>query len=214
LQTTQDLSIGQIAREFGYSEAASLVLASLTFLGLRTSQRFRYDRPDDFQIAEVVIGDTLANVRVLSVDPVDGTNEGSVTVTLGDVIRQAHAPCVALVFFSPTCTFCQDLAAAWAKSSQLTNEVGHWPIRWVGVAAAGRERNRRFLVDYRLPRPAYELEDLSSLGELGVGGYPSLYLVDRDLRLRAILEQSHSKASVTAAEACPGNRDHEYGEHR
>ena len=128
------------------------------------------------------IGDTLPDLPVMPVIETS-RSEGARLVALSDALtRTSVGPCSFLIVYSTTCGACRRAAAAWAKAPSAVRTEFDRAVLWLSLPDSP-DRIRAFHEEFGLPAPAYVLVSADQAGTMGVIGTPTVYAVDRDLRV-------------------------------
>lgn len=133
-----------------------------------------------FEPRVVRIGDTLADLPV-TVIPEAGTADLS-RVPLSSLVAGSPEPCTVLIVYSVTCGACRRAAKAWKDAAPVVRDRLAPAVRWVSLPD-GEDRIRAFHEEFGLAAPGYRLGSGAAAQALGVIGTPTIYAVDRGLRV-------------------------------
>ncbi len=127
------------------------------------------------------IGDTLPD---LPVTPVEASRSGeSRSIPLSTALaRSSAAPCTFLIVYSTTCGACRRAAAAWAKSPPAVRADFDPTVLWLSLPDRP-DKIEAFHEEFGLPSPVYVLASADQGGAMGVIGTPTVFAVDRSLRV-------------------------------
>ncbi len=130
----------------------------------------------------VRIGDTLPDLFVMPVvEP--SLSEGDRSITLSAALARSSAgPCTFLIVYSTTCGACRRAAAAWARATTPVREGFDGAVLWLSLPDSP-DRIQAFHQEFGLSAPAYLLASADQAGAMGVIGTPTVYAVDRSLRV-------------------------------
>jgi len=146
------------------------LVASIAFFGYRMSRRGF----EPLELVEVQPGDTLSDIPLQfhTMDLRVGTTR------IAELLDQDAARCAVLIFFNPTCRFCEKMAPLWSGVGYVEADSVRLPVYWISTDADHPE-NDAFLVRHSLPRPWYALPNIWREGALiGVNRWPLLYVVE------------------------------------
>ncbi len=130
----------------------------------------------------VRIGDTLPDLFVMPVEE-PSLSEGDRAITLSAALaRSSVSPCTFLIVYSTTCGACRRAAAAWAKVAPDVRERFDGAVLWLSLPDSP-DRIQAFHQEFGLSAPAYLLASADQAGAMGVIGTPTVYAVDRSLRV-------------------------------
>jgi hypothetical protein len=120
-------------------------------------------------VRQVSSGDILDNVTLMSF--VDGEHRGP--VPLHDVFGSS---CGIMVFFHSACPFCEDMAGQWSGVTSIATPAGDVPAAWISVSS-GDSAAADFIGRHGLAEPWYAVQARDDRLNLGIDGWPTLYLV-------------------------------------
>lgn len=128
----------------------------------------------------VRLGDTLPNLPLFSIPPAAPDAES--TLTLSSVVSEIRGPCLFLLVYSTTCGACRRAAAAWAQAAPEVRSVLDSAVRWVSLPDQAK-RIQAFRDEFGLDTRHHVLTSAGAAAAMGVVGTPTVYGVDRDLRV-------------------------------
>jgi hypothetical protein len=146
-------------------------------------------------------GDTLPGVPLIPTRHSEFARASAVTTTLRAI---TGGRCSIVVFFSTTCPFSRAMAPAWAGIDTLRLSGAVLTVHWLSVASDTEASD--FLRRHDLPAESFAVRNTADLAQLGVSGWPTLYLIDGTARFRARLPQTPDAIRLTVrndiARAC------------
>lgn len=131
--------------------------------------------------------------------------EGDVTssTTLHALLQDTGGQCVGLLFFSPECGYCKQIAPSWSGVPTLELAGGEVPVFWIAVDSEN-EANGEFIAAHDLRAPWYAIPDLQELARIGVDRWPLIYVIDADGAYRGTTENRVPTAVVAEFEQLCG----------
>ncbi len=127
------------------------------------------------------IGDTLPDLPVMPVETPRPGEPRSIPLSAA-VARSSAAPCTFLIVYSTTCGACRRAAEAWASAAAPVREGFDPVVLWLSLPDSP-DKIQAFHEEFGLPAPVYALASADHAGAMGVIGTPTVYAVNRDLRV-------------------------------
>ncbi len=127
------------------------------------------------------IGDALPDLPVTPVESSRSGDSRSMPLSAA-VARSSAAPCTFLIVYSTTCGACRRAAGAWAKAPPTVRTEFDAAVLWLSLPDSP-EKIEAFHQEFGLPSPGYVLASADQAGGMGVIGTPTVYAVDRSLRV-------------------------------
>jgi hypothetical protein len=141
-------------------------------------------------------GDHLENIQLASF--VGSERRDNVS------LRQVFADgCGLFVFFVSTCPYCDEMAPKWADVSTITTASGDIRVAWVAVTIADSGAID-FVRRHNLTQPWYAIRTTDERRDLGITGWPTLYLVSAGGRFEGEITSRDpgSVELIATAERC------------
>lgn len=84
--------------------------------------------------------------------------------------------CGIMVFFDSRCSYCEQMAGKWSNVTSIATSVRQLPVAWTAVSLADTGA-AGFIRRHRLTQPWYAVQTDDDRRSLGIGGWPTLYLL-------------------------------------
>ncbi len=133
-----------------------------------------------FPARVIRLRDTLPNLPLMTIPA--GRSAGGSATTLASILSGSPGPCVFLIVYSTTCGACRKAAAAWGKAAPHVRSVLDSAVRWVSLPDRP-DRIQAFREQFGLDTPHFILPFAEAAAAIGAVGTPTVYAVDRDLRV-------------------------------
>lgn len=127
------------------------------------------------------IGDTLPDLPVMPVESSRSEESRSMPLSAA-VARSSASSCTFLIVYSTTCGACRRAAKAWLKAAAPVREGFDGAVLWLSLPDTP-DKIRAFHQEFGLPAPAYVLASGDEAAAMGVVGTPTVYALDRTLRV-------------------------------
>lgn len=186
---------GQGKRTAGVLGIAS-ALGGLTLASYLATTRLLVSGGTQAEARQLFEGELLENVQLASF--VGSEQRDNVS------LRQMFADgCGLLVFFVSTCPFCEEMAPKWAGVSSISTGRGDIRPAWIAVSAADTGATG-FVRRHNLTQPWYAVQTPDDRRDLGINGWPTLYVVSAGGRFEGEItsRDPDSVELIATAERC------------
>lgn len=175
---------------------ALICLIAIVALGLQLGGFFDRNAARGVAVATELYseGDLVPEVQLsrVNMSASGAPGEPDEPVLLSDLAGDA---CAVVFFFDPVCPACSTAAPQWSAESPRPASVNADDVFFVAVTA-NTQSARDFMTYFDVPYPLLQVTDFARRGELGIPGYPTLWVV-RDGSIR----RAHSGAALTVPDA-------------